>query len=130
MAGEPIEGQVLVLAAAKASVPARRLPDLVDLAQAELETRVERYRREYEPLDLDLDRLSVSNGAEPSGFLVEGGHWESVGNALGFDRREADAVRRAHEEQLLRIARRSGRGDEFETALEIREPVFVAVPDH
>ncbi|WP_290817947.1 hypothetical protein [Halovivax sp.] len=126
MAGEPIEGQALVLAAAKASVPSTRLPDLIDVAQAELEARVERYRREYEELDVSADELGVQDEVAASGFLVEGGHWETLGEELGFDRRESDAVRRAHEEQLLRIGRRRDRAEEFDAALEIREPVFVA----
>ncbi|WP_254766921.1 hypothetical protein [Salinilacihabitans rarus] len=117
MAGDPIEGQVLLLAAAKASVPPTRLPELVDRVRDELDPGVERYRREYECVHEDDERAA---------FLVEWGHWEDVGERLGFSRREVAAVRRAHEEQLLRIGRRAGREAEFETALEIREPVIVA----
>ncbi|APW96528.1 hypothetical protein CHINAEXTREME_01535 [Halobiforma lacisalsi AJ5] len=124
----PIDGQVLMLTAAKASVPADRLPDLVERAQTALEADLDQYRREYERVyagpgtdngDEDADRLEA--------FLVEWGHWETVGEELGFDRRERAAVRRAHEEQLLRLGRRADREDEFETSLEIREPVLVGV---
>ncbi|ELY58944.1 hypothetical protein [Natronolimnohabitans innermongolicus] len=114
MAGDPIDGQVLLLTAAKASVPPNRLPGLVDRAQKALASEHERYRREYERVHADDEREA---------FLVEWGHWEAVGDELGLTDRECTAVRRAHEEQLLRIGRRTDREGEFETALEIREPV-------
>jgi hypothetical protein len=116
MAGQPIEGQVLVLTAAKASVPATRLPDLVERVQATLGPERERYRREYERVHADDDREA---------FLVEWGHWEELGADPGVTDRERSAVRRAHEEQLLRIGRRTGRREEIETALEIRDPVLI-----
>ncbi|WP_339104741.1 hypothetical protein [Haloterrigena salinisoli] len=120
MAGEPIEGQILVLTAAKASVAPTRLPELVDRAQGRLAAERERYRREYERVHAD-DRREA--------FLVEWGHWERVGDELGLTDRERSAVRRAHEEQLLRIGRRTDREDAFETALEIREPVCIGTND-
>ena len=116
MTGDPIEGQILVLTAAKASVPPNRLPDLVERVQAQLATERERYRREYERVHADEHREI---------FLVEWGHWEELGADLGLSDRERSAVRRAHEEQLLRIGRRSDRVDAFETSLEIREPVCI-----
>lgn len=118
MAGEPIDGQVLLLTAAKASVPASRLPELVDLVQADLASRLEAYRRGYECVYEDDDRCV---------FFVEWGHWDELGDRLGFSDRERSAVRRAHEEQLLRIGRREDRIEEFETALEIRDPVLVGL---
>ncbi|WP_265110186.1 hypothetical protein [Halosolutus halophilus] len=120
MAGEPIEGQVLLLTAAKASVPGTRLPDLVDLTQELLAAERERYRREYE---------RVHDGETFEAFLVDPGHWEAIGDELGFEDRELSAVRRAHEEQLLRVGRRLDREPEFETALEIREPILVGTDD-
>ncbi len=119
MGAEPIEGQVLMLATAKASV-GPRLPALVDRVQATLEERLDRYRREYE---------CVHETPERACFLVEWGHWEELGDELGLGRRERSAVRRAHEEQLLRTGRRTDREAEFETALEIREPVVVGTED-
>ncbi|QRV16368.1 hypothetical protein JMJ58_05620 [Haloterrigena salifodinae] len=116
MSGEPIEGQILVLTAAKASVAPTRLPDLVDRAQRRLAADRERYRREYERVHADDLREA---------FLVEWGHWEAVGEELDMTDRERSAVRRAHEEQLLRIGRRTDREETFETALEIREPVCI-----
>jgi hypothetical protein len=116
MSDEPIEGQILVLTAAKASVTPARLPVLVAQAQAYLRAELPRYRREYERPHADGDREA---------FLVEWGHWEELAEALGFDDRERSAVRRAHEEQLLRIGRRTDREAEFETALEIREPLLI-----
>jgi hypothetical protein len=120
MAGDPIEGQILLLAAAKASVTPTQLPDLVDLAQERLGPELERYRREYE---------RPYAGEKLEAFLVERGHWEALGEGLGFDDRELSAVRRAHGEQFLRIGRRSDREDEFETALEIREPLLIGTSD-
>ncbi|WP_394741214.1 hypothetical protein [Natronococcus roseus] len=116
MAGDPIEGQILLLTAAKASVTPTQLPDLVDLAQERLAADRERYRREYE-------RLYEGDGVEA--FAVETGHWAELGTELGMSDRERAAVERAHEEQLLRIGRRTDREDELETALEIREPVLI-----
>ncbi|WP_436347338.1 hypothetical protein [Natronorubrum sp. FCH18a] len=116
MAGDPIEGQVLVLAAAKASVTPERLPELVDRAQTLLGPALERYRREYERLHAG-DDLEV--------FLAEWGHWDELGDDLDLSERERSAVRRAHEEQLLRIGRRTDREAAFESALEIREPVCI-----
>ncbi|WP_440766119.1 hypothetical protein [Natronorubrum sp. DTA7] len=120
MVGDPIEGQVLVLTAAKASVPPERLPTLVDRAQALLGPSHERYRREYERCYAD-ENLEV--------FLVEWGHWDELGDDLDLNGRERSAVRRAHEEQLLRIGRRTGQEAAFESALEIREPVCIGTGD-
>lgn len=116
MAGEPIEGQILLLAAAKSSVTPTQLPDLVDVVQKRLATDRDRYRRQYE-------RLYADDGLEA--FAVETGHWAELAGELGLSDRELSAVERAHEEQLLRIGRRTDREDEFETALEIREPVVI-----
>lgn len=116
MAGGPIEGQILLLTAAKASVPAAALPNLVERAQELLGPEIDRYRREYELLCTDGDREL---------FLVPRGHWDELGEALDSTDRERAAIRRAHEEQLLRIGRRTGRESEFETALEVREPVVI-----
>lgn len=113
---DPIDGQVLLLTAAKASVPASRLPDLVERVGAELRSDRERYRREYE---------CVHEGDGRAAFLVEWGHWDEIGERLDLSDREVAAVRRAHEEQLRRIGRRENREEEFETALEIRDPVIL-----
>jgi len=112
----PIDGQVLLLAGAKASVPADRLHPLVDRADAHLRDRREEYDRRYERVDLPDGRVA---------YLVDTGHWATVGDDLGFADREADAVRRAHRQQLLRHGHGAGRREEFETALEIREAVVV-----
>ncbi|SEO24680.1 hypothetical protein SAMN04487948_101315 [Halogranum amylolyticum] len=114
----PIEGQLLVLTAAKASVSPNRLPELLESVQEELGPRLDDYRREFE--------LVAENG-ERATFLVPGDHWEQIGERLGFDRRETDAVERAHTEQLRRVAKRLDRREEFETALEIRSAVVVGL---
>ncbi|WP_224448808.1 hypothetical protein [Haloprofundus salilacus] len=114
----PIEGQIMLLAGAKASVPPERLPTLLTRAQADLGGRIEEYRRSYELVD-ETDEYAA--------FFVSTGHWAEVGERLGLDRREADALRRTHEEQLRRLGRRSDRREEFGSALEIREAAVVGV---
>lgn len=114
----PIEGQVLVLTAAKASVGGQRVPDLVAEARRELAPRADDLRRRYECVHED-DVRAV--------FLVPEGFWAETGEDLGWTDREFEAVARAHAEQLLRVGRREGREDEFETALDVREAVVVGV---
>jgi len=120
MAGEPIDGQILLVAAAKASVGPQRLPDLVDLVQADLAPRYEAYARRYEV---------AFEGEDYTAFFVPDGHWAEIGDRLGFDRLEIDAVRRAHHEQLVRRGRRDDRAEEFESALEIRDCVLIGTND-
>lgn len=117
MADDPIDGDVLLLATAKASV-GTRLPALVEDVQADLEPQIENLRRRYESVHESDDRVA---------FLVEQGFWQETGKRLDFTPREIDAVRRAHAEQLRYLGRREGRDEEFETALEIRESVVVGV---
>jgi hypothetical protein len=114
--GDPLDGEVLLLAGAKASLSPRRLPDLVDTAQAHLAAELAHYRRRYEAVFED-DRLVA--------FLVEPDHWDELARTLGVAERERDALRRAHEEQLLWLGRGVDRREEFESALEIREVVVV-----
>ncbi|GAB3667601.1 hypothetical protein [Halopiger thermotolerans] len=118
MSGDPIDGQVLLLAAAKSGVSPNQLPDLVDRTQSHLASAREEYRREYE-------RIHETEAFEA--FLVDWGHWDEIADAVGLGDRERSAVRRAHEEQLLRVGRRNDREEEFETALEIREPVLIGL---
>jgi len=115
-ADNPIEGDVLVLTAAKASVGGQRVPDLVAEVRREIEPRAEDLRRQYECVHED-DVRTV--------FLAPEGFWEEVGEELGLSRREYEAVARAHAEQLLRLGEREDRREEFETALEVREAVVV-----
>jgi hypothetical protein len=118
--GDPLDGQVLILASAKASVTPQRLPTLVDRVQADLGPRFAEYRRAYE---------SVYESDERWVFLVPTDHWETVCERLGFTARERRAVRRAHEEQLRRIGGEEDRRDEFESALDIRSAVVIGVGD-
>jgi hypothetical protein len=115
-ADNPIEGQVLVLTTAKASVSGERVPDLVAEARRELEPQAADLRRQYERVHAD-DVREI--------FLVPDGFWTEVGDDRGWSRREHEAVARAHAEQLLRVGRREGRESEFETALELREAVVI-----
>lgn len=118
MSDVPIEGQVQLLAAAKASIAPHRLPDLLAAVQADLGPQLDDYRRQYEQVHRDDDARV---------FFVPADHWSAVGERLGFDRRETAAVRRAHEAQLRRIGRRADRREEFERALEIRTAVVIGV---
>ncbi|WP_135536261.1 hypothetical protein [Halostella pelagica] len=118
MTADPIEGQVLLVAGAKASVAPERLPALVDQVQAALEPRADRYRRQFECVHEDEDRAV---------FLAAPDHWATLGEDLGLRERERNAIRRAHEEQVHRIGRRTDREAEFETALEIRTPVVIGL---
>lgn len=115
----PIDGQVLLVTAAKASVSPDRLPDLLARVQADLGPRLDEYRRSYECVAEDESRAV---------FLVSDDHWERVGDRLDLGRREVDAVRRAHEEQLRRLGSTLDRRDEFDSALDIRSAVVVGRP--
>jgi hypothetical protein len=112
----PIDGEPMLVAAAKASVPASRLPELLETAQETLGGRLEAYRRGYE-CALEGDRYEA--------FYVEVSHWEDLGEELGFSRRDRDAVARAHREQLLWASRDADRRAEVESALDLREVVVV-----
>jgi len=112
----PVDGQVFMLAAAKASVGPGRLSELLTGVQRDLDDRLDTYRREFE---------RVVDGEDREVFLVPMDHWETVGDRLGFGRRETEAVARTHAEQLRRIGSEADRREEFETALEIREAVVV-----
>ncbi|WP_224333923.1 hypothetical protein [Haloprofundus halobius] len=114
----PIEGQIMLVAGTKASIPPERLPDLLTRAQPDLGGRIDDYRRRYE---------LVAETGEYAAFFVPTGHWAEVGERLGFDEREADALRRTHEEQLRRFGRRSDRREEFDSALEIREAAVIGL---
>lgn len=115
----PIEGQTVLLAGARASVTLSRLSALLERAQQQLVDRYAEYDRRFEGID----------GAEGrSYFLASESHWARVGEELDLTDREADALRRAHEAQFLRDGRTLDRHDEFETSVEIREPVAIARP--
>lgn len=113
-----LDGEALVLAGAKASVPPARLPELLIRVQETLASRLDDYRRRYE---------SAVATVVSEAFFVPRGHWTELGAELGLDERESDAVRRTHEEQLRRLGAGRGRREEFETALEVREVVVVGL---
>jgi len=112
----PIDGHVFMLASAKASVDPATLSDLLRRVQTYLADRRDTYRREFE---------CVAESDDREVFLVPTGHWETLGDRLAFDGRERKAVARTHAEQLQRIGSETGRDEEFETALEIREAVVI-----
>lgn len=112
----PIDGQVFMLAAAKASVAPSKLSDLLSRVQADVGERLDVYRRDFE---------RVFEGDEREVFLVPTGHWQAIADRLDVGERERKALERTHAEQLRRIGSDTGRDDEFETALEIREAVVI-----
>jgi hypothetical protein len=116
MAGGPIDGTALVVAAAKASVSGDRLPDLVDRAQTHLAGRRSEYARRYERAHEDETQVV---------FFVDEGHWAEIGGELALERREWEALRRAHHEHLERLGTELGRREEFSAALELRAAVVV-----
>ncbi len=114
--GGAIDGTAIMMAAAKASVPASVVPYLLDTAQAHLALHAKEYAREFECVYAD-DELAV--------FFVPLGHWDTQGVDMEFSPREVDAVRRAHTEHLRRLGTDTDRREEFETALEIREVAVI-----
>jgi hypothetical protein len=116
MAGGPLQGNALVVAAAKASVSGEALPDLVDRAQTHLGARLPDYGRRYE---------CVHEDESTAVFLTSEGHWAEIGEELSLTDREWKAIRRAHAEHLKRLGDDLDRRQEFETALEVREAVVI-----
>lgn len=110
----PIQGQIILLAGAQASVTLTHLSELVSNTHEYVSTRRDEYERQFERID-DANGLSY--------YLVESAHWDEIGTALELQQREVDALRRAHSLQFERAGRRLDRFDEFETAMEIRDVV-------
>jgi len=109
----PLEGQIVLLAGAQASVTLEQLSRLL----ADVHGYLCRYREYY---DRQFERIE---GEETVYYLAGPDHWDRVAAALHLADREIDAVRRAHEAQFTRDGRRLGRTEEFEAALSIRSPV-------
>lgn len=116
----PIDSDVLIHAGALGSVGTGRLPKLLTRAQAYLADDLDFYRREYECVHEDDERAV---------FLVPEDHWEQLQDPVPLGPRAADAVRRAHEQQLRRIGTGTDRREEFETALEIRSAVVIGLDE-
>jgi hypothetical protein len=112
----PFDGDVLRYAGATASVAPKRIGPLLRTAQAHLGPRLDSYRRSFERVFADDEREL---------FLVPVGHWADVGAELGLSEHEGDALQRTHDQQLRRIGTKTGRREELETALEIREAVVI-----
>lgn len=112
----PIEGQVVLLTGAQASVTLTRLSEIVEHAQEHVHERAGTYDRRFERVD-GTDDLAY--------YLADDGHWADIGDDLGLTTREADAVRRAHAEQFRRDGRRLDREEEFDATLEVRDPVAI-----
>lgn len=112
----PFDGTVLQQAAALASVGPGRLPELLGRVDAALQERREAVRPRFERVHRDESREIV---------LVPEDYWAELGGELELDERAWQAVRRAHESQLLRVGSELDRREEFESALEIRSAVVV-----
>ena len=112
----PIDGSVILYTCAVASIPARAMGPLLRAVQAYLQSRRQQYAKRWECVIATPARAI---------YLVDQGHWDRIGAELSLDRREQDAVERAHNRQLLTAGAELGRRDEFETALEIRSAVVV-----
>lgn len=113
----PIEGQVVLLVGAQASVTLQRLSDLLHRVHDHLIDQTQAYERQYE---------QIAGADDLVYYFVPPEHWDRIGKELGLLSREIDAVRRAHEAQFERDGRRQDRTEEFESALEIRD--VVALP--
>lgn len=112
----PIEGQVVLLAGAQASVTLQQLSRLLERVQRHLAGQRDHYERRFEYIE----------GVDTGYFLTDIEHWDHVADDLSLDESQSDAVRRAHEAQFQRDGRRLDRSEEFETILEIRQPVAIA----
>jgi hypothetical protein len=112
----PIEGQVVLLAGARASVTLEHLSSLLARVQRAVRNRREEYGRRYERIE---GRDDVAY------FLVDPDHWDDLGQTIELSDREIDAVGRTHAAQFRRDGRRLDRLEEFESALELREVVAV-----
>lgn len=113
----PIEGDVVLLAGAKASVTLPRLSELLEAVQQHLGGRIGEYDRQFE-------RIEGTDGVVY--YLAGAEFWDEVGAELELGKRETDAIRRTHETQFKHDGRRLDRRDEFETSLEIRDVVVLA----
>ena len=113
----PFDGPTLVKTGLKASIGPSVLPRLLRRAQRLLSEQIDMFHRQHERVHTDEERVV---------FLANQNYWTHLGAELGFNERETDAVRRAHEAQLLRIGDETGRSEEFETAMEIRQSVVIA----
>jgi hypothetical protein len=116
----PIDGPVILYTCAVASIPARAMAPVLREVQAHLHPQQRHYARHWE-CAIDAPTRAI--------YLVEPGHWDTIGSELSFDRREQDAVERAHRRQLLMAGRAVDRRDEFETALEIRTAVVIGTDE-
>ncbi|WP_338729804.1 hypothetical protein [Haladaptatus sp. DJG-WS-42] len=114
--GDPIEGQVLLIAGAKASVPAHDLAPLVDRVQEQIGPKLDEFR----------DRFELVFETEAACFFFVGHEqWAVIAHRVDMNDREMNAVRRAHNEQLLRVGRREDRRFEFDAALDIRDCIVI-----
>jgi hypothetical protein len=112
----PFDGTVLQQAAAFGSVGPNRLPELLGRVDVSLRGKRGPIRRQFERVHRDESREL---------FLVPDDYWAELGAELGLGEREWQAVRRAHESQLLRVGSQLDRREEFESALDIRSAVVV-----
>jgi len=115
--GVPFDGAVLQQVANPDQVGPRELPELLGRIEGHLTGCRESLRRRFERAHQD-DRREL--------FFVPPDYWEGVASVLSLSPPEKQAVRRAHERQLLRVGAETRRGAEFDAALDIRTAVVVS----
>lgn len=115
--GVPFDPAVLQQAAHPEGVEAGELPELLGQVEAHLTDCRDSLRRKFERAH-DDDHREL--------FFVPPDYWEGVATVLSLSSREKEAVRRAHERQLLRVGAETRRGMEFDAALDIRTAVVVS----
>lgn len=112
----PFDGAVLQQVADPERVGPRELPELLGRVEGHLTGCRESLRRRFERAHTD-DRREL--------FFLPPDYWEGVASVLSLSSLEKQAVRRAHERQLLRVGAETRRGAEFDAALDIRTAAVV-----
>lgn len=116
--GVPFDAAVLQQVTNPDGIGASELPELLGRVDAHLVGERESLRRKFERAHSD-DRREL--------FFVPPDYWEAVASVLSLTPREEQAVRQAHERQLLRVGAETRRGMEFDAALDIRTAVVVSL---
>lgn len=114
--GVPFDPAVLQQVATPDGVGPRELPELLGRVEGHLTGCRESLRRRFERAHRD-ERREL--------FFVPPDYWAGVASVLSLTPQEKQAVRRAHERQLLRVGAETRRGAEFDAALDIRTAVVV-----
>ena len=115
--GVPFDASVIQQVTSPEGMGASELPELLGRVDAHLTGERESLRRQFERAHAD-DRREL--------FFVPPDYWETMASTLSLTPRQEQAVRQAHERQLLRVGAETRRGMEFDAALDIRTAVVVS----